>query len=121
MGGVGVPWKLGGCRVRQVTHPIAEPRPRAAAGSGRGDVCLFPSHCQPLPAVVSPAKVFWGWGSLPQAGSPQPEGNLVQREHRQIPTGLAKFSSLKQTAPKTGMFCCWKLLSQSLPFINNIH
>lgn len=46
----------------------------------------LPHHCLSLPVTVSPANLFWGWGSLSQAGSPQPEGKLVEREHRQIPT-----------------------------------
>ena len=66
-------------------------------------------HLLPAPACCGvPCKGVVGWGSLSQVGTPQPEGNLVEREHRQIPTGLEHFSGLKQTAPKTGMFRCWK-------------
>lgn len=97
--------------MHQGTQPVAKPHPRDAVGSGHGDVCLVPIHCQPLPATVS----------LSHAGTSQQGRNLVQREHRQIPTGLANFSSLKQTTPKPGMFCCWNgYLSVSLLLTTSI-
>lgn len=78
MGGLGLPWESRGCRVHQVTRPTMEPPPQAATSSGRGDICLFPIHCQPLPAAVSPAKVFWEWGALSQAESPSQRRTLCK-------------------------------------------
>lgn len=66
-------------------------------------------HPLPAPACCGvPCKSILGVGVPVPGRKPQPEGNLVQRECRHIPTSLANFSGLKQTVPKTGMFCCWK-------------